>query len=778
MAEIDKFLNGLDFSKFTQTVAEGTTSELFKKETISPDLAFPVENVKFNANASAGFSLYLYNDPSDHKRDGVEDKTAKYWEELKQVYSDGGLLVYSFDGGIKGSAAGDAGKFSLGINAEQSLTTRSYLFHDRKKAIAQAIVDDLKKFKIIFSKDDVLTLGVNQALTMEASGRIELSAEVKLSDAISGTASVIADALNINGKIKFKADAAVKLSFNVGIEDDFHVAFIRFSDEKFRVVVSKLIKRTLEAGAKAGITAGIDNEDKEVDKLVDQVFEAVEETVFKEVNRLISTTGLKQEHLELAVRAAQLLGIATDFDGIQDFVKKYKELRDNAKKKIIEVFTTKVELGMSYEYQRIQSNESLFTAELTKEGIKTFYGKIMRLQLRELVDSPQNADYKIIKYFRRDLLEVDSSFGIGLTFGKFKLSAKQKAKLEEEKIQEVTNQDRKIKINSYTTNVDRTFHHGAVGKDEFDMNFAGRMPVFVSEESELTAEKFDFGFGLSLEITDKRLSKGKNELLEAVDWAMTWDIIKPEQFKETVEAIEKNVIAVDNNVVKYKFFINVDQSLSEDKKSTYPIFDLLIPKLASASDQAMASALAAATPFAEFKGNADANRIRQDVTLRRQRYASFWLNYLRQAPSTQAAADSQETYAKTLADQMALAFDQQGMPDLAEFERSPVAASRHFAYTSLQALIQSNFIFQDAATIRDSFKILNGAIQSKTAYKKAFNQFDNRLSRLRFHRDFQLRFIGRLMLDLADELHVKNQITRSLSITYQDNGKDKVYVIG
>ncbi len=754
-------------------VDKEVSQRLAYEERISPDLGFPFGTIaNFNAHAEGSFSVELFNDISDHKdKDGIEDKTLKYWPEVSNLYGNGALLGYSLNGKLKASIAGTVlGRFDLGIDAEQSLQVKSYRYHDENTIIRNAFLSDIKKFKIIFDKTDIIDyLAKNEALSLQAAGKVEVNATVKWSDVLSGTATVISSFLNLNGKINLKAEAAVSLSFKVAIEDDFQVVFIKLAEDNYRVVIGKVIKRSYEIGAKAGITAQI-VDDKNLKELADQFFEGIDQIVFKEVNRLIDASILSDDNLELVQQAALLLGWNFPISSVGDFKTKYTDLRDTGRKKLVEIATTKIEVGIGYEYKRIQTTESLYTAELTKNGVKEHFDKIIALKVGDLVNLGNTADLNLKSYFKRITEEVNSSFGINFAFGKFQLSAGTKKSFKETTDFIKAEKD-KIKVSLYNRETTKTYKSGIVAKDEYSLRFSADMSTFVSDKSQLTAEKFDFDFGISAEKTDKRLSRSKKELYEAVDWALTWDIINQNQFQETFESIENNVIKVDNHTIEYKMFLNI----AENESGNSNLFDLLLPKIATATDQTIASALAAAVPYADFTGTSSAKRIRTDLRLRRERYYSFWLTYIQKYFNDQKGS-SPDSFRANVQDLLSKYFYDQGLEDLAQFESTPQQYPTYGSAT-IGEILFTNFVGSDIQHLRNGFGFLNDGINRRSYYSKPFEQFNQQASLIKFQREFNLRFIGRLILDLADEINIKSKINRGFSIVYQENGVDKVFVV-
>lgn len=737
--------------------------QLVKKNAISPDLALPIKDIaKFNAHAEASFSVVLFNDVADHVQDGKEDKTMKLWPNVSALYGQGALLGYTLAGKVKAAGNVPLKQFELGIDADQTLELRALKYHPCGTRISDAVVEDLKSFLNIFDPNEVLSMKVNDAVSMQAAGKVEVSATVKWSDVISGTASVISSLLNIAGKVNIKAEVAASLSFKVAIEDDFHVVIIRQASDQYHVALAKVIKRSKELKAKAGITAALQN-DEDLKKVADQFFEGIDERVFGAINKLIDTTGLTDQHLALAATAAELLGWKWEVTSIDDFRTEYTKLRDKARKKLIEIATTKVEVGISYEYRRIETTDTLFTASFNKATLKKYAEDIVRLRINNLLD--HRNEYTLLSYLRREITEVDSAFGISLSFGNFQLSAGTKRSFMEEKDFEIKAEEL-VKVSAYNRETTRSFKAGK-NTDEYCFRFSGDMPFFVKKESELTAEKFELEFGLSLDITERRSSE--KEIRDAIDWAVTWDVIQQDRVEHTYQEIKK-IIAVDNNVVKYRLFLS---ALDTDPNPGSP-FGLLIPRMASVSDHELASALAAAVPYADFVGASTDRRNRTELAARRQRYHSFMLSYIQALYKVQET-NSPENFSATVRTLLSDQFEKDGLHDLGMFEFLPEQHPR-YGVATLGQVLNTNNVGADVVTLRTAFGILHSAIESNVHYAMPFAQFNKQMAHIRFQKDFNLRFVGRLMLDIADDLNIKDQLTRGLSITYQENGKDKVFV--
>jgi len=564
---------------------DSVTQTLVSETAISPDLAFPIplgNEVKFNANAEGSLTIELFNNGNDHFINNVNDRLLPYWPELEALYSSGALIAYTMKGVLKGAAATTINQFQFGIDASASISIKSYLYHSRNTPINQALLNDLNKFPVLFSIEDIKSMITNSAVSYEAAGRIKLQASVKVVDAFAGSASVIAGLLNLNGRLNLKLDASLSLSFSVEVDDDFHVGIIKKSENDYHLRISKLTKRSLVQRSSFGIQAQLVN-DKDLDTLVEQVVSSLDEVLFDKIEKAIREGSLQQDHLDLINQAADIIGW-TKFDDVLKFVKELGNLKQKIKDKLKLFITTKVELGMLYEYKRIQTTESILDAVLTKNAIEQHHKKIITLRVDEIL-SARGTDVQILSYLNRELTEIDHSFGVAFAFGDFKLSSGTRNSFRQTR-ELILGEGRKMRVYAYNRETERFFQQGK-NKQKYSLRFAADMRLYVENEAQLTAEKFDYEIGLSCELTDKKLSRDGRELYNALDWALTWDIIPQHRVEDVFEAIQKTVFEDKNRTVSYKFFLSIPDPAGDNESP----FDILLPELAAVTDDKIASAL-------------------------------------------------------------------------------------------------------------------------------------------------------------------------------------------
>ncbi|UII31188.1 hypothetical protein LVD17_23125 [Fulvivirga ulvae] len=731
--------------------------ELISKKGATPSLALPAENFLFSAKAEGAFSLNLFNDANDHS---IDSKIFEHWPEATSLYADKALLGYALEGKIKANAgAENLGKFDLGIDAEQLFKVKSFRIHDGNTSLKDAFTSDVSSFKFIFKKADVTSLKVNEAMAFEAAGRVALNAGVKVTDVYSGTASLVAGMLNLSGQVDLKLDASASVDFKIEIEDDFSVVIIRQAEDKFKVCINKVVKRTKELKAKAGVEAALGDKDK-LNDLVDKFFEGVEEELFKYINDKISTTGLKEADLEKTLRAASLLNL-TDISSVEEFKQKYEEKKGKVKEKLLEVITNKVAVGVAYDYNIIKTNESIFSGLFTKNAIEQFHGDIVKLRVADLVEaySKDQSSFELTSYLKREATEITRSFGLNVAFGNFKLTSSIKKEFEEVTERKFLTESKLglfgFKVDTYSRKRTKTYKHGK-NSDIYMMNMDASMPIYVSKEEDLTAEKFDFGFGLSFDMTENKTSN--KELLDIVDWAVTWDIIPQQQSSEVINKIKTEVLDKTDDPITYHCFLKVPQGE----------FDELIPYFKSSLKTLIPSALAASMLQVDYINIP----VRNNMDLRREHYTAFWSNYLKSY-----SKNHPDTIPGIVAQELYNYFNDQNLSKLAMYEGGE---GNYEAYNSAKTveILEFNNVNVMVNSLVEHFDNLSKAINTHVHYeKKIFEKAFKGIDKTQFLKDFNLRFMGRLILDMNKLLAEPIEIEKGFNMTYKENGKDKTCVI-
>ncbi|MBL6448508.1 hypothetical protein JMN32_19515 [Fulvivirga sp. 29W222] len=733
------------------------STELISEGGASPSLSLPGENFLFSAKVEGAFSVNLFNDTNDHS---VESKIFEHWPEAKSLYTNQALLGYSLEGRVKANASAEnLGKFELGINAEQSFKAKSFRIHDCDTTVKDAFTGDVTSFKFIFKKDDVTSLKVNEAMAFEAAGKLSLNAGIKVTDVYSGTASMVSGLLNLSGQVDLKLDASASVDFKIEIEDDFSVVIIRQAEDKFKVCINKIIKRTKELKAKAGIEAALGDNDKLKD-LVNKFFEGVDEELFKYINEKIDTTGLKEEDLEKVLKAASLLKL-TDISSVDDFREQYEQKKEKVKEKLLEVITNKVAVGISYEYSNIKTNESVFSGVFSKNAMNQFHGDIVKLKVGDLIDAYQKdpSSYNLTSYLQRKTTEITSSFGLNVAFGNFKLTSSIQREFKEVTEKKfLTDGGFAFKVDAYNRKSTRSYKHGK-NSDVYILNMDASMPVFVAKEEDLTVEKFDFAFGLSFDMKENKTSD--KELRDIVDWAVTWDIVPQEKSAEVINKIKTEVLNKGASEVTYHCFLKVPQGEFEE----------LIPYFKPSLQTLIPGALAASMLQVDYADIPDF-RVRNNIELRRKHYTAFWANYLNSYALNQA-----DVMLSLVKKDLSEYFDTQNFPELSLYESG---LGNYEAYNTSRTteILNFNDVGIMVNRLTGFYDDLSKAINTRVHYeKKIFTKSIKGIDKTKFLKDFNLRFMGRLILDMNQQLADPIEIEKGFNITYKEGGKEKTLVI-
>ena len=194
----------------------------------------------------------------------------------------------------------------------------------------------------------------------------------------------------------------------------------------------------------------------------------------------------------------------------------------------------------------------------------------------------------------------------------------------------------------------------------------------------------------------------------------------------------------------------------------------------------MPSALAASVLQVDYDNIADF-RTRQDIDLRREYYTAFWVNYINQNDTLPT-----DGFLRNVADALSNELYDKGLKDLSKYESGEGNYDRLFdrhqkgSYNSSKVveILKGNDIRREIeGLIRDMDKI-NTAIMANEHYdKRKVRKALKRIGDTSFLKDFNLRFFGRLLLDMNTYMGEEVNIERGLNLTYQQDGEEKVYVI-
>ncbi|NMM49912.1 hypothetical protein [Marinigracilibium pacificum] len=732
--------------------------QLVTVEMKSKDLSLPMgSDVIFNVSATGGIKIHLYNHIEDHeidddKIDNPGKNLFKHWPDHEKIYLDKALLAYTLEGKLKANLPTvELGSLGFGVDVSRYFQFQSYRLHSSDKKVSESIIDDLKNFRHLFSKEHLDKLEVNEAMVMKVGGSLSLDAKVTYAQALTGSVDVISKILNVTGQLNIKADVGASVKLGVDLKDDFELFIIKISKDKYKVCLTKSINRSVELGIKAGIEASIDD-NSQIDSLVNQFFVGIDDKVFEPLIKKIDS-GLSDKDQELIAKASNLLKFKTELS-IEGFTKEFEKLKEKAKSKFVEILKQKLALGIAYDYSRINNGEAILQIEIDSKNLQKHHRHLIGLKINKLIEAYEkdNKSFNVLEYLKRDVKKENISLGIQLSFGDFNIGSRITREFNEEKIETIKNTKRQFKVNAYGNKVTKKTTFGG-NSDLYRINFDASMPNFLNNEADLKVKEFDYTLGLFFESVERKTRE--EELYDMLDWAATWDIIPFSSIEQNFKRISDEVLKGNGKDVKYSLSLNVGMG----------DFDEFIPYFKNALNNLVPLALAGAMHQIRHKGSEFDTR--NQIEKRRILYKLFWMTYLKNDWRSEVFA----------AEQLMDMLIKNGFEDLADFEDPKTNYEYYSRYKVSKILGISNLnktIHSLVADFEDIIKF------SDTYYDKAkFKRIMKGIAQTPLKTPFGLRFFGRLLLDMESLMTFDEKvIQKSFSIDYKEGGKDKKLIIG
>jgi hypothetical protein len=713
-------------------------------ESVSRDVSEEYGDFTFSAGGEAGIKIYLFNDPEDDNNDAVAASLG-----LDQEIEKGFAFVsYELLGKVKGGLKGDLEFASLGLSIVNEISHKSYLKHQNSKTLAQAVANDVIKFKVAFDWDSIANLEDSEAISVWSKGALDFNADVSVSDTFTPVLSGISKLLGAVDGIGVKMDMSASLKVRVNIADFFQTIIQRRDvngKKSYNVSIQKESKNSRQIAGAIGVTAGITNPEV-LTAAIDNIINKGEKRLGTELEKLKGKTWNKLSPKEQALAEVAAKTVGLDIEKIKDdFLKKYNEKKESIVAKIKTIVESELKFSVSYSYERLKESQALLKGVFSEAALKSNFKNVLRLQVPEIFnyakDNPKEA--KVNEYFDLTRISIIKSTKIGFSISDFELSQLVKKTVELED---------KVILNSETREELQSVRFSAA---KFT---AEKLGVFKERENSMTisgsyngAAKPDvFMSNLDYEFALHWAESYKNpkdaHVRKLVDFATTWGIISEKSFDEHYNVISE--LLKDRKKIRVAVFLKMKEG----------VFDSLVDPIVGLSDLSFQQNLAASVPYADYEG-------RRTPSERRDLYFSFFNFYLKQNNGSNIDFDKAKLL---IVDHLG----KNNKPKLAQFEE--FGDNR---YTPLNRLLEHNFMAFKFDRFKTAIALLNDSRKSFESIVKA-PEFHSNLNSIRLQPEFNMRFLGRLLSQLAVEKGIDDVVERSLTIDYKDDKeKDNKFVL-
>lgn len=531
----------------------------------------PLDETVFTLGGDARIETAIFNGPADQDPDGIlEPAAGRAW------------LKHTLAAGIQGSTGGQVGGLEFGLQGELGASLLQYRSHRPEEPVVQALVADLRSYRLPFRLEDVRGLGDGEILAFTVRGKLALHARLTWADALSAALSSLDERLGVVGVSAIEVDLGASLGVNLSLEDDYRLVFRRGAAGTTRVELRKTRGRSAAGALNLGITASVADPAALQGALAAYAtgrlglpWQRVEELIAR-IDSALNLEALSEADRELAEKIGTRLGLS-DLRGEWQLLKERLDgLPDDLALRLEQALTAQVTAELTLEYGRVSTEEAVLACELDAAALGRHHRELLRGNLANLLDrlAARESGYRLIQYLKTTTVTKRFSFGIAIGIGRWAASGQEEV-VREWKRRAVIRDEHESR--SFTG---RKIYKGVWGARTYQYAFglAGAMEMFSTGRT-ATADELDYSLSFGWNWQEPRAA---GVLDDAFDLANIWKVLNQREN----EANRNEVLAR----VQGPVLIEVEIKLSETGVHSL----LTVPD--SDFDEAWIEAMAAALP--------------------------------------------------------------------------------------------------------------------------------------------------------------------------------------
>jgi len=693
---------------------------------VSANLSFGGDaRPSFAINPTGSLSIAVLNDAADVDEDQLVGQAGSANGLGPQLQLDDKVayLKLRAEAGVKASGGVSLGSL-IGVDAggEGSVAFADYRAFPRSASMLETLQNTIDGgARFVTKVDDVLELGVNEALMLRRKGTLRLAVEVAWSDLFTGQVGALSKALGTTAPIQLSSKAGVTIGVQAKISDEFVLVISRPSTHEFRLAVRKSHSSGAAVSADAGIDVGF-AEPQQVEGLIGAVIDGAIGAPLakaKEILAAASLDSLDGAQRRIAEAVIARLGLDSTLVTIAEARERLNTLESKAHSVIADLIRTRITLSFAYEYNRVSSTTSLVQVLLSEANLKILHADLAASRTESLAAKVGEPGIMVETYLNEKEVTRTHSWGFTLGFGKW-------ATLGGKDLKKVTTVRR--------TDIDGRVQDAYQGARSYEGTWIGetfRWGVdFKADMKEFAREPLvsDFGFGLHLYWLDDQKELSGVELERWLDSAVIWHVIRE---VDLIDVRARLAPALGDKATLSVQMVIPDTAIR-----------FMLPLLASASADGFASALGAAMPWM----NATA---RSSATRRSALYGPLWSSFIQ----------SPERPMSELRNIAAEHLSKHGHQDMRVRELTPGTDSFSFA-----GLTRLNGDTIDACNkFARGMQILNSSIQSGAKNQKTIDKVYGEVNDL-FAHSHHVRALGIHLADVAARAGVAGSVTRTMTV--------------
>jgi hypothetical protein len=714
-----------------QPLSEISNAPLLKKTPLEKDVSHSAGGFSFSAGGEAGVIIQLFNDADDDNGNTLAEEL-----QIEKAITNSGVafLNYQVNGKLKGGISAELANVGIGLDIVSEASHQLFVAHAPEETLSKSIAEDIKDFKIAFDASTLNKLKDWDAVVLQAQGAINFEATLSVSDSLTPALSTISKVINASESIQVNIEASASINVAFSIADTFQTIIQRRGGD-FYVSIRKDFTSIKSIEGSIGASAQIKNPKVILDAL-NSILDKGEKGITARIEQLrtIAVSKLTEEQKDLLKKGANLIGVDIE-NPFNSVYKKYFEKKDEVIEKATKYIEAALKVGATWSYEKAVEKKSVLTAILSPAALKSQHENIMRLRVNEIIkQEKKTTGIKVISYVDLTRISITRVMKFGLSFGDFELS--QSVRKEDVVMREKTGDgDEIIQSVSFSSSKFTTEKLGVFKERLNSLSLGG---AYRGEpKSPVTMADLDYEFSLQWSENHKKYKQEK--IRATIDFAATWGIIKEEDFEDTLKTLRK--------LLKDKRRFTFSASL----KMKSGMFDSIVDNIADITDHQLSLTLAAAVQYADYNG-------RRTPKQRTDFYYSFFIRY------GQEKTPSTIDYNK-LASELAQYLRTNNRSELANFEEG---TAQDFNYPTTRWMIEHNYILEQFNAFRSAVNILGNNVKS---FKSVVNnaRFLGNIKAIRLQREFNMRFLGRLVLDMATADNIGDKVERVMSIDYEDD---------
>jgi hypothetical protein len=256
----------------------------------------------------------------------------------------------------------------------------------------------------------------------------------------------------------------------------------------------------------------------------------------------------------------------------------------------------------------------------------------------------------------------------------------------------------------------------------------------------------DYEFSLQWSENYKKYKEEK--IRSVVDLAITWGLLKEEQFEVTLKALQK--------LLKDKRKFTISASLKMD----VGVFDSIIDNIAALTEDKIHLTAAESVLYADYYG-------RRTPTQRAAAFQGFFAAYAKSKPRS----DGDFT---ALIDALAKFLGANSLTrELAAFEDE---TSKDYNYTTTRRMLEHNSILDEFTSFKSAITLLTNNVKSFKSIVEG-ERLLPKLKAIRLQPEINVRFLGRLVSELAAADSLDSKVERVMTVDYTEDGEDQKLII-